>query len=418
MRILVTTLLLLAACGSSQSPSVLVAFPDASEGFLYPWDAAQLDLGAPQEVASTDSKPIVDAGKDVSTTDARDVQKDKHEDGVVGPDPGAAQDASSDGLDSKEVPPPPCQDDEECDDGNPCTDDKCGPAGCLHAFNTAPCDDQNPCTEGDRCLSGKCVGQFETVCDDGDPCTTDSCKPGLGCVHEPLTCDDGNPCTKDKCSKEQGGCVFEPKDGKCDDGDPCTVKDKCIGGQCVGMEYLDCDDGDPCTVDYCDSSVGCVHQPIDGCQQKCSKHSDCDDGDPCTSDLCNPATKTCEHIDIPSCKQWCSDSKECQDDDPCTADICFPLLGCANVPVDDCEKKCWSPMSCGDGDPCTLNGCDSATNHCYSLPNPECEDECETAVDCQDDDPCTIDLCVYDLGGWPIFRCANLPTDHCEEHED
>ena len=51
-------------------------------------------------------------------------------------------------------------------------------------------------------------------CNDGNPCTIDSCGP-KGCVHIPVNCDDSNPCTIDLC--DANGCVHIPVN--CDKGD-------------------------------------------------------------------------------------------------------------------------------------------------------------------------------------------------------
>ncbi len=58
----------------------------------------------------------------------------------------------------------------DCDDHNPCTDDRCDePARqCAHDFNTAPCDDGDPCTLDDTCEQGVCSGQ------------PGGCQPGCG----------------------------------------------------------------------------------------------------------------------------------------------------------------------------------------------------------------------------------------------
>ncbi|MBT9558929.1 MAG: hypothetical protein IV100_23055 [Myxococcales bacterium] len=46
----------------------------------------------------------------------------------------------------------------ECDDGDPCTTDSCGKAGCTHAPTTGGrCVDGNPCTEIDTCIDGVCT---------------------------------------------------------------------------------------------------------------------------------------------------------------------------------------------------------------------------------------------------------------------
>lgn len=74
-----------------------------------------------------------------------------------------------------------------CDDSNPCTTDSCpGVGGCVHTFNSLPCDDSNACTTGDFCSGGNCVSGPPQDCDDGDPCTQDSCSPATGgCINTP-----------------------------------------------------------------------------------------------------------------------------------------------------------------------------------------------------------------------------------------
>src|SRR5260370_1363382 len=48
-----------------------------------------------------------------------------------------------------------CMTDAQCNDGNPCTDDKCNASGlCVHTNNTVPCNDNNACTQTDTCSGG------------------------------------------------------------------------------------------------------------------------------------------------------------------------------------------------------------------------------------------------------------------------
>ncbi len=45
------------------------------------------------------------------------------------------------------------------DDGNPCTEEKCINATCVHEpLNDVPCDDGNPLTINDKCVEGICTG--------------------------------------------------------------------------------------------------------------------------------------------------------------------------------------------------------------------------------------------------------------------
>ena len=102
----------------------------------------------------------------------------------------------------------------DCDDENLCTDDSCIPGqGCVHEDNDNPCNDEDPCTLLDLCLEGVCAGSGELPCDDSNNCTDDSCLPGEGCLHDPVApccgngiqeegeeCDDGNNAGADGCS--------------------------------------------------------------------------------------------------------------------------------------------------------------------------------------------------------------------------
>lgn len=51
-------------------------------------------------------------------------------------------------------------------------------------------------------------------CDDGDPCSRDRCAPGGICAFEPYDCEDGDPCTEDVCAGD-GTCTHEAVEGCC-----------------------------------------------------------------------------------------------------------------------------------------------------------------------------------------------------------
>ena len=103
--------------------------------------------------------------------------------------------------------------DNACDDKNACTDDTCDASkGCGHQAIVAMCADGNACTTADVCNGGKCDGGPPPKCDDGNPCTDDKCHSDLGCVALPnaATCDDGAACTgADACAK--GKCAGQPR---------------------------------------------------------------------------------------------------------------------------------------------------------------------------------------------------------------
>ncbi|HET8946004.1 MAG TPA: hypothetical protein VFQ07_03405, partial [Candidatus Polarisedimenticolia bacterium] len=127
----------------------------------------------------------------------------------------------------------------------------------------------------------------EAGCDDGDPCTVDRCDHATGeCVHPPVICDDFNPCTTETCDPETG-CRSDPiPDGaSCGPAVTCQAPAVCQAGQCVSGR-LNCDDGDPCTSDGCDDQTGeCVH----------STAGVCNDFNGCTLDSCDAQTGQCHH---------------------------------------------------------------------------------------------------------------------------
>ena len=80
--------------------------------------------------------------------------------------------------------PPPCAVDDDCEDGNWCTVDKCVTGLCFHQEKN--CNDSNLCTD-DWCEpeTGLCLNE-QMDCDDGNSCTWDSCMPTTGCQHEEI----------------------------------------------------------------------------------------------------------------------------------------------------------------------------------------------------------------------------------------
>lgn len=87
----------------------------------------------------------------------------------------------------------PCTTDADCDDGNPCTEDRCDPTtgACQHT-PIAGCEGEQ---EGEG-QSGPCQNAVD--CDDGNPCTEDFCMPSVGCVYTAIPgCEgeqEGEPC--------------------------------------------------------------------------------------------------------------------------------------------------------------------------------------------------------------------------------
>lgn len=102
------------------------------------------------------------------------------------------------------------------DDNNQCTDDQCNDGACAHENNEAACADEGDmCTEdvcgGGLCThpaNGQCGCEDNPECDDSNPCTDDSCDGNGACQYTDNAnpCgDDGNLCTMDVC--DHGTCM-------------------------------------------------------------------------------------------------------------------------------------------------------------------------------------------------------------------
>ncbi len=334
----------------------------------------------------------------------------------------------------------------DCDDANPCTDDRCDAAsGCGHDANTATCSDANACTAADSCAGGTCQPGTAVSCDDGSVCTTDACDPVAGCTHVAISCDDGNPCTDDLCDPV-GGCTHVANTAACDDGDACTSSDTCAGTVCVGGPAPVCDDHNGCTDDACEPARGCVYTPNDAlCDDgnvctvgdRCAAGActgggvlPCDDGNGCTDDGCDPATGCtwvphaldCEDGNACTIGDRCGggvcgsgSARSCDDGNACTDDGCDPGSGCvsvANSAACDDGDACTvgdtcvlgtchggDPRWCDDGDACTADGCD-ATLGCVHM---------SVAETCDDASPCTDDGCDPLLGC--TYTANSAPCD-------
>ncbi|MFO0605465.1 MAG: hypothetical protein U0324_19950 [Polyangiales bacterium] len=143
------------------------------------------------------------------------------------PDPCAARNlACRAAMGAAECYAPPCN------DGNPCTDDALVMGRCTHsprADGSACATDA--CTTGQRCAAGSCAGGTALRCDDGNPCTRDRCDPTTGCAaanDDALVPDDGVACTVDRCAAGRASHVAT--DAVCDDGRYCTGVERCTPG--------------------------------------------------------------------------------------------------------------------------------------------------------------------------------------------
>jgi hypothetical protein len=244
-----------------------------------------------------------------------------------------------------------------CDDQSSCTSDSCDPStGCLHVNLDIPCEDGDLCKVDDWCVAGKCQSGKTANCDDGNPCTDDKCLAWLGCNHDKAAegttcndgnactvsdrcqsgvckgdgkdCNDGNPCTADQCDPSLQKCTYTPVAGACSDGNPCTVGDTCSAGVCVPGTPTVCSDQNPCTRDACNPTTGqCDFLPDDS--GTCGDSNACTTGDTCSGGSCRG-----------------TGTLDCNDGRACTLDSCSPTTGCLN------DNLCTAPNPS-----CTAAGC-------------------------------------------------------------
>ncbi|MBN1605402.1 MAG: MYXO-CTERM sorting domain-containing protein [Polyangiaceae bacterium] len=208
----------------------------------------------------------------------------------------------------------------ECSDGNACTvNDSCNEDGVCQPGSPVPCNDSEPCTT-DSCNkeTGECVHEplaDDEECDDGNGCTdNDKCTSGK-CAGEGVTCEEHQgPCWLATCSEDV--CAYDSTtlNGEPCLSDLCKVGQVCEGGDCTGGEDKDCSDNNPCTADTCEGETGkCVNTPIS---------ADCSDGNPCTlDDACNDEGE-CVGTDV-----QCTASDECHSAGSCDEDsgLCSDL---------------------------------------------------------------------------------------------
>lgn len=146
----------------------------------------------PFEVVQTE---VTDVAPFIEVTDVAEVSDvavtDKGEGDSAPPDSDSGSDAPP------EVVVPACSLDEECEDTNSCTSNRCEVGTCVAVPTNVGggCDDGFACTVSDSCnAQGVCAGTI-VVCDDGNPCTDDSCDPISGACMAPPGID-GQPCSQ------------------------------------------------------------------------------------------------------------------------------------------------------------------------------------------------------------------------------
>jgi hypothetical protein len=300
-----------------------------------------------------------------------------------------------------------CTGDSQCDDGLPCTVDTCNASGqCDHApaaDGLLPADQQTP---GD-CQAASCsagVAQYQADNDDdpddGDPCTDDSCVDGQphfdtqaanggpcdldggqgmcvdgSCVpaictlqNEATLCVDDNPCTDNYCNTDTGQCETTPSpDGPAPEQDAgdCYLVMCASGALQPVIDNGDVPiDGNQCTDDVC--AAGVPSNPLVTTGAPC---------DQAGGRVCNPAG-VCVECNAPADCITEPAETECNSR-TCTNFACGTSYVPVNVPLaiqyaGDCQRReCNGSGSVidvddngdlpVDGNDCTFDQCNGGT---------------------------------------------------------
>jgi hypothetical protein len=302
-----------------------------------------------------------------------------------------------------------CSADEECNDGNPCTDDLCADGTCLNVDspNGASCESLGAlpptlsvdCTDW-RCESGAC-SLFYT--DDGSECSDNILPPEAPeGWHEDCWF---NGCTSGRCMVTQ-----RSDDYPCDDDNTCSSASEC-GGSSLCMATIPvsppegdcCDDAieesyadtNSCTADWCDDTF---HDQHIGKPEFTACVNPLDEDDTCGAWQCNASAQCAEMTapfigldchsaasggpgpggDATFCLGWtCSD--QLGEEGQCVSSARNQGLGCGwSSPPDTCGSKTCQSGICNYNVPAGTTPCTPQTGPI----DPCCDYECNSSHQC------------------------------------
>ncbi|MSQ82088.1 MAG: hypothetical protein EXR77_04110 [Myxococcales bacterium] len=272
------------------------------------------------------------------------------------------------------------------------------------------CDDGNACTESQACTGGVCADGKPKDCNDNNPCTDNKCDKTTGCVATNNTayCDDGNPCTaEDTCADgacKSGTNTCNPNetncgDGKDDDGDgqtdcgdnDCANAKECanLGSEknCTDKIDDDKDGSTDCTDSDCAQDAACLKPVSEG---NCTDKID-DDGDSqidCADNDCATDPACLQPIKEANCVDQIDDDKDgsvdCADSDCAQDAACKTVpkeLDCKNTKDDDTDGL----TDCADND-CSLEPACAVTQTTEKFCANKLDDDKDGALDCADSD--------------------------------
>ncbi len=287
--------------------------------------------------------------------------------------------------------------------------DSCGPGECVcfrgtcinACYDSSDCEETYPFCNQDLSYCTEC--ENENHCDDGNPCTISSCNEGF-CEYENL--DDYIECNEDgvngtccggvcntqtladtydeECRSDYPSCIGDrlqytsENEGEICDGE-CTV---CSSGFCDHDNHSICPDSQICNEGICSDceenlcEIGDSECLSEGRYRECTSENECNVwGEPknCPDEACQ--TPSCEdgQCFLSYIPRGDTDSEYCQGDVGCDGGDCR-CDGNGN-----CVSMCFSDKDCDDGNPCTKGFCDNG--RCVQEPSQDMQ-ACPGGVCC------------------------------------
>jgi MYXO-CTERM domain-containing protein len=249
-------------------------------------------------------------------------------------------------------------------------------------------------------------------CSDGNACTQDVCPfPGGMCQHAPIfdccaqnaDCNDADQCTIDTCNVALNQCNHAQQANCCN-------------------SDTQCDDAVFCTVDLCSGLGGtCTSTPINGC---CETAAECDDGNACSVDVC-PPSNLCQHTPTPGCCTNDAACKE-NPDDLCTINSCDIVSGMCSVKDLKPDGCCNLDTDCNDGDACTTDSCSGKGGTCQHADKPGCctPNDPDVGKDCElpespyDKPPCKPGKLVCTNGQFDCVGAVKPGLEVCDGQDN
>ncbi|MBM4370364.1 MAG: immune inhibitor A [Deltaproteobacteria bacterium] len=331
--------------------------------------------------------------------------------------------------------------------------------------------------------------QEDSDCDDGDPCTTDYCPgldslcafvPQVGCCTEDEACGDGDPCTLDTCTSSNGGVckntwICCETDGDCDDGEDVCTDDVCVAGFCqflftgaagccepllwsegfeggsAGWTFVNQSATPSWHVSTAKASAGGAALAFsDGAGGSSGTSQDSSALSPPLTLGVQPGTELSLQVwyDTESGFDWCKLWVDAEGGSTlleqftghegttwtpriypldvwagqeislrfewhCDGSVSYPGIWFDELAIT--QGCCNADADCDDGDACTLDDCPGLQSMCNNPPIQGC---CNKSKDCDDGDPCTDDLCSGEGGTCAhINVCCTLDLD-CDDGDD